>query len=97
MLLFLTTLLSFPDSVRCSPSQIDRCKHHRRLRLQFLSRSFPEERKALIETLKMRSGLVAGTEVAQKASDRILADDNFSSVVKAIAWRRCVLMTWTVT
>lgn len=33
---------------------------------------------------------IAGTEVAKEASDIILMDDNFSSIVKAIVWGRCV-------
>ncbi|KAJ5852308.1 ATPase P-type K/Mg/Cd/Cu/Zn/Na/Ca/Na/H-transporter [Penicillium soppii] len=33
---------------------------------------------------------IAGTEVAKEASDIILMDDNFSSIVKAIAWGRTV-------
>lgn len=33
---------------------------------------------------------VAGTEVAKEASDIILMDDNFSSIVKAMAWGRTV-------
>jgi len=33
---------------------------------------------------------VSGTEVAKEASDIILMDDNFSSIVKAIMWGRCV-------
>ncbi|KAF9565395.1 calcium-translocating P-type ATPase [Agrocybe pediades] len=33
---------------------------------------------------------IAGTEVAKEASDIILMDDNFSSIVKAIMWGRCV-------
>ncbi|KIK62401.1 hypothetical protein GYMLUDRAFT_164480 [Collybiopsis luxurians FD-317 M1] len=33
---------------------------------------------------------VAGTEVAKEASDIILMDDNFASIVKAIIWGRCV-------
>ncbi|KAH9159733.1 hypothetical protein EDB89DRAFT_1070862 [Lactarius sanguifluus] len=32
----------------------------------------------------------AGTEVAKEASDIILMDDNFSSIVNAIIWGRCV-------
>ncbi|KAI9463279.1 calcium-translocating P-type ATPase [Lactarius psammicola] len=32
----------------------------------------------------------AGTEVAKEASDIILMDDNFSSIVNAIMWGRCV-------
>jgi P-type Ca2+ transporter type 2C len=33
---------------------------------------------------------IAGTEVAKEASDIILMDDNFSSIVKAIIWGRAV-------
>ncbi|PWN53499.1 calcium-translocating P-type ATPase [Violaceomyces palustris] len=33
---------------------------------------------------------IAGTEVAKEASDIILMDDNFSSIVGAIMWGRCV-------
>ena len=33
---------------------------------------------------------IAGTEVAKDASDVILMDDNFSSIIKAILWGRCV-------
>ena len=33
---------------------------------------------------------IAGTEVAKDASDVILMNDNFSSIVKAIMWGRCV-------
>ncbi|KAG2355509.1 hypothetical protein BDR07DRAFT_1303134 [Suillus spraguei] len=33
---------------------------------------------------------IAGAEVAKEASDIILMDDNFSSIVKAIMWGRCV-------
>jgi Ca2+-transporting ATPase len=33
---------------------------------------------------------IAGTEVAKEASDIILMDDNFKSIVKAIAWGRTV-------
>ncbi|KAL6245751.1 plasma membrane calcium [Rhinocladiella similis] len=33
---------------------------------------------------------IAGTEVAKEASDIILLDDNFSSLVKAISWGRTV-------
>jgi Ca2+-transporting ATPase len=33
---------------------------------------------------------VTGTEVAKEASDIILMDDNFASIVKAIAWGRTV-------
>jgi Ca2+-transporting ATPase len=33
---------------------------------------------------------IAGTEVAKEASDIILMDDNFASLVKAVLWGRCV-------
>ncbi|KAI8460792.1 hypothetical protein BY996DRAFT_8463651 [Phakopsora pachyrhizi] len=33
---------------------------------------------------------ISGTEVAKEASDIILMDDNFSSIVQAIMWGRCV-------
>lgn len=83
-------------------------------RLQILARSSPEDKKILVETLKMIGEIVgvtgdgtndgpalktadvgfsmgiAGTEVAKEASDIILMDDNFASIVKAIRWGRCV-------
>ncbi|KAG9075178.1 hypothetical protein FS749_013176 [Ceratobasidium sp. UAMH 11750] len=33
---------------------------------------------------------IAGTEIAKEASDIILMDDNFASIVSAIMWGRCV-------
>ncbi|KAF9013784.1 ATPase, P-type, K/Mg/Cd/Cu/Zn/Na/Ca/Na/H-transporter, partial [Hymenopellis radicata] len=33
---------------------------------------------------------ISGTEVAKEASDIILMDDNFASIVKTIIWGRCV-------
>lgn len=34
--------------------------------------------------------MIAGTEIAKEASDIIQMDVNFSSIVKAIMWGRCV-------
>lgn len=39
--------------------------------------------------LNLRQG-IAGTDVAKEASDIILTDDNFSSIVKAVMWGRNV-------
>lgn len=33
---------------------------------------------------------IAGTEIAKEASDIIIMDDNFASIVKAVMWGRCV-------
>ncbi|KAL2914129.1 plasma membrane calcium [Polyrhizophydium stewartii] len=33
---------------------------------------------------------IAGTEVSKEASDIVLMDDNFASLVKAVVWGRCV-------
>ncbi|KAJ6501168.1 Ca-transporting ATPase, partial [Mycena vitilis] len=83
-------------------------------RLQVLARSSPEDKRVLVDTLKLLGEIVgvtgdgtndgpalktasvgfamgiAGTEVAKEASDIILMDDNFASIVKAIMWGRCV-------
>jgi P-type Ca2+ transporter type 2C len=34
---------------------------------------------------------ITGTEVVKEASDIILMDDNFSSIVKVIMWGRCII------
>ena len=33
---------------------------------------------------------MCGTEAAKEASDIVILDDNFSSIVKAVSWGRCV-------
>ena len=33
---------------------------------------------------------IAGTEIAKEASDIVVMDDNFASIVVAIMWGRCV-------
>ncbi len=33
---------------------------------------------------------IAGTEIAKEASDIIIMDDNFASIVKSVMWGRCV-------
>jgi Ca2+-transporting ATPase len=43
-----------------------------------------------LKTTDVGSMGIAGTEIAKAASDIILMDDNFSSIIKAIAWGRCV-------
>ena len=43
----------------------------------------------IIFLLKKKQG-IQGTDVAKQASDIILTDDNFSSIVKAMMWGRNV-------
>ena len=42
-----------------------------------------------LRLLLLRQG-IAGTDVAKEASDIILTDDNFTSIVKAVLWGRNV-------
>lgn len=83
-------------------------------RLRVLARSSPEDKRRLVEYLKLHGETVAvtgdgtndapalkladvgfsmgisGTEVAKEASDIIIMDDNFSSIVNAMMWGRTV-------
>uniref|UniRef100_A0A1I7TQB9 Calcium-transporting ATPase n=1 Tax=Caenorhabditis tropicalis TaxID=1561998 RepID=A0A1I7TQB9_9PELO len=47
----------------------------------------PALKKLMLDLLWVR---IAGTDVAKEASDIILTDDNFSSIVKAVMWGRNV-------
>lgn len=82
--------------------------------LRVLARSSPEDKRRLVEFLKLQGETVAvtgdgtndapalkladvgfsmgisGTEVAKEASDIIIMDDNFSSIVNAMMWGRTV-------
>ena len=44
----------------------------------------------IFEFFHLFSQGIAGTDVAKEASDIILTDDNFSSIVKAVMWGRNV-------
>lgn len=83
-------------------------------RLDVLARSSPEDKRILVERLKILGETVAvtgdgtndgpalktadvgfsmgiaGTEVAKEASEIILMDDNFTSIVRAVMWGRSV-------
>lgn len=45
--------------------------------------------KKIISMILFQQG-IAGTDVAKEASDIILTDDNFTSIVKAVMWGRNV-------
>jgi Ca2+-transporting ATPase len=70
-------------------------------RLEVMARSSPLDKQTLVQCLKRMGETVAvtgdgfgmgiaGTEVAKKASDIVLLDDCFSSLVKAVVWGRSV-------
>ncbi len=40
---------------------------------------------------------ITGTQVAKDASDIVILDDRFSSIVRAVIWGRCVFGTFTMT
>ena len=50
----------------------------------------PSANKLLQYSLRTSIQGIAGTDVAKEASDIILTDDNFSSIVKAVMWGRNV-------
>ena len=52
--------------------------------------SSPSAQKLLQFSLRSSIQGIAGTDVAKEASDIILTDDNFSSIVKAVMWGRNV-------
>lgn len=58
-----------------------------------LSKLTPHHRSVILLSDRALSAPVqgiAGTDVAKEASDIILTDDNFSSIVKAVMWGRNV-------
>lgn len=99
-----------PKFRQLSDEEMDKVVPH----LQVLARSSPEDKRILVERLKVLGETVAvtgdgtndgpalrtadvgfsmgiaGTEVAKEASSIILLDDNFRSIVTAIAWGRAV-------
>ena len=99
-----------PDFRRLSDTEMDAVIP----RLDVLARSSPEDKRILVQRLKVLGETVAvtgdgtndgpalktadvgfsmgiaGTEVAKEASEIILMDDNFTSIVKAVMWGRSV-------
>ncbi|XP_011849538.1 PREDICTED: plasma membrane calcium-transporting ATPase 2 [Mandrillus leucophaeus] len=65
-------------------------------KLRVLARSSPTDKHTLVKEGKgpspptLHTWGIAGTDVAKEASDIILTDDNFSSIVKAVMWGRNV-------
>jgi magnesium-transporting ATPase (P-type) len=57
------------------------------LRVANISCTFIDHRYVL--SLLNQQGL-SGTDVAKEASDIVIMDDDFSSIVKAVLWGRCV-------
>ncbi|TNN46163.1 Plasma membrane calcium-transporting ATPase 1 [Liparis tanakae] len=57
-------------------------------KLRVLARSSPTDKHTLVKGIYIQG--IAGTDVAKEASDIILTDDNFSSIVKAVMWGRNV-------
>uniref|UniRef100_A0A0K0DNX8 P-type Cu(+) transporter n=1 Tax=Angiostrongylus cantonensis TaxID=6313 RepID=A0A0K0DNX8_ANGCA len=58
-------------------------------RLRVLARAHPCDKYVLVKGIIDSKG-IAGTDVAKEASDIILTDDNFTSIVKAVMWGRNV-------
>ncbi|KTF71417.1 hypothetical protein cypCar_00037487, partial [Cyprinus carpio] len=60
-------------------------------KLRVLARSSPTDKHTLVKGEIFTYGWgIAGTDVAKEASDIILTDDNFTSIVKAVMWGRNV-------
>ncbi|KAM7410706.1 hypothetical protein PAMA_001919 [Pampus argenteus] len=59
-------------------------------KLRVLARSSPTDKYTLVKGTCCVPQGIAGTDVAKEASDIILTDDNFSSIVKAVMWGRNV-------
>lgn len=59
-----------------------------KLNINKFNASFPTN--CLSSACSLFSQGIAGTDVAKEASDIILTDDNFTSIVKAVMWGRNV-------